>query len=108
MQVHHIVIILFMVVSCATKSVDPNVYLDVSNTRILLDGVPVSRAELEKQCRMLRDNKMDQGIKPDQIIFNLYVDPHTKRGVLADIEVIMRKMNIRRINYFQPEKKKSP
>lgn len=83
-----------------------SISVKVTPTEITIEGKEIKHDEFEQELKKVVDSKVKQGLKRDDLFVRLFVDPNVKRGMLADIEVSMRRLNIRKILYstIQPER----
>lgn len=83
-----------------------SISVKVTPTEITIETKEIKHDEFEQELKKVVDSKVKQGLKRDDLFVRLFVDPNVKRGMLADIEVSMRRLNIRKILYstIQPER----
>jgi adenosylcobinamide amidohydrolase len=65
----------------------------------MLEKREIEKSNFEKELKTVVDSKIKQGYKREQLIINLMVDKETRRGDIADLEVVMRRLNVRKIIY---------
>ena len=59
----------------------------------------IIKAHFEKELKSIIDEKETTGFKREELVINLKVEERTRRGDIADIQVALRRMNVRRIIY---------
>ncbi len=73
--------------------------IELSPEVVRIDGKEFAPEKCFGQLKIILSRKNDAGIHANDAIVVLRVDPKTKRGMIADVEVAMRKLNIRRVEY---------
>jgi C-terminal processing protease CtpA/Prc len=89
-------LITLALLGCADKT---QITIQVSPEIIVIDTEPVQKHDFEKALRFVIGQKIEAGIPRENLIIHLKVDGATKRGELADIEVSMRRLNVKKIVY---------
>ncbi|MCZ8020153.1 MAG: hypothetical protein O9294_00195 [Cytophagales bacterium] len=90
------IFILLLLAACSNNKV---ISIQVSPERLILENKEIAKADFEKELKAIVDKKIKDGIKRSELTVDLVTDLRTKRGDLADIEVSLRRLNIRRIIY---------
>jgi hypothetical protein len=90
------IFILLLLTACSDKKV---ILVQVSPERLILENKEIAKANFEKELKAIVDKKIKDGIKRNELTIDLVTDMRTKRGDLADIEVSLRRLNIRQITY---------
>jgi hypothetical protein len=84
--------------ACIQKETN-KISVKVSPEEVLIDGQKIEVDKFQGELKKVVDYKVKTGYKKDELVIRMAVNPGTKRGMLADIEVAMRKLNIRRVEY---------
>jgi hypothetical protein len=82
--------------SCSDNNI---ISLQLSPEKLILENKEIDKADFEKELKIIVENRIKDGIDKKELIIDLKTDKRTKRGDLADIEVSLRRLNVRRINY---------
>jgi hypothetical protein len=84
--------------SCIKKETE-RILVEVFPKEINIDGKKITHEEFEIELKKAINVRLEAGIKQEVLFVSLIVDADTKRGQIADIEVAMRKLNVRKVLY---------
>jgi hypothetical protein len=93
-----IVSVASVLLSCAGKETN-KISVKVVLQEIFLDDKKIALDAFEDELKRIVDHKIKKGYKKEELVVKLVVDSKTKRGMIADIEVAMRKVNVRKVEY---------
>ncbi|HEX6891991.1 MAG TPA: hypothetical protein VF141_14890 [Chryseolinea sp.] len=88
--------------ACNQKETN-KISVKVSPQEVLIDGRKIEVEKFQSELKKIIDDKVKTGYKKDELVIRMAVNSRTKRGMLADIEVAMRKLNVRRVEYSTSE-----
>jgi hypothetical protein len=91
-------IIAIILSSCGQKPTK-RILIKLSPQEITIENIKVDADKFQDELKKIIDDKVDDGYKREELIVSLRVDSETKRGMIADIETAMRKLNVRRVEY---------
>ena len=92
-----------------------SIYLDLarqgSHIKLMIDeyqaiwvnGKGVTMENLESKLLEQRKKLLEKGVPEEQLTLDMKVSQNTKMGLIVDIQTLLRKVNIRRINYYSYE-----
>jgi hypothetical protein len=89
-------LIMLVLLGCADKT---RIDIQVSPDIIVIENQPVQKHDFEKALGFLIEQKIEAGIPRENLTIHLKVDGATTRGDLANIEVSMRRLNVKKIVY---------
>lgn len=101
----------FVILSCSSKeSLPPNeIAIEVNAyNEYLVNGEPVASEELKKVLSSEKKKLTELHFKEGEITVILRVDQAAQRWALADLEIILRQLNIRKIKYLKGTLQYSP
>ncbi|HOX83692.1 MAG TPA: hypothetical protein PLJ60_03945 [Chryseolinea sp.] len=90
---------LFLLTSCFTQTDKNIIFVRLSPEQFLLEQKEIKKENFQEELKSIIDQKTKNGIKKDELTIDLKVSEQTKRGNLADIEAVLRKLNIRKVTY---------
>jgi biopolymer transport protein ExbD len=90
-------IILFLT-NCSDKETN-KISVILTPEKLQLEQTVIDKKEFEKELKIIVDRKIKSGLKKDELIIDLRVDKNTRRGDVADVEVSLRRLNIRQVTY---------
>lgn len=76
-----------------------HISVQVSPDTIFVENQRVDKHDFEKALRLVIEQKISAGIAQEEITIDMKVDGATKRGDIADIEMCLRRLNVRKITY---------
>ena len=88
--------------ACIQKDTN-KISVKVSPEEVLIDGRKIEVEKFQSELKKIIDDKVKTGYKKDELVIRMAVNSRTKRGMLADIEVAMRKLNVRQVEYSTSE-----
>lgn len=90
------VLITFTVLGCSDET---RISVRVSPDVVIVENQQVHQQDFEKALRVVIEQKIQKGISRDQLIVDLKVHEATTRGEVADLEMSLRRLNVRKISY---------
>ncbi|MBL7857883.1 MAG: hypothetical protein JNM57_09350 [Cyclobacteriaceae bacterium] len=91
-------VLFFTLLSCSPGSKE--IRIDVKpGPKVYLNDQHVDMVNFEKKLQQEVSSLTATGYPKEKLVIELTVDPETKRGILADIETSMRRLNLRKISY---------
>lgn len=66
---------------------------------MIVENKEISKADFEKILRAIIEERQQNGVERSELTIDLRTDKETKRGELAGIEVSLRRLNVKRVNY---------
>lgn len=91
--------LLLMLVGCSSEPKSNIIFIEISPVNLLLEKKEIEKGSFEKELKIVIDYKLKQGFKKEELVVNLKVDKQTRRGDIADLEVTLRRLNVRKIIY---------
>src|SRR5688572_13870626 len=101
----YLALFLFITIACSTEKKTNAIYIEISPGKLTLNQKTIKKAHFEKELKSIIDEKEATGFKREELVINLKVDERTRRGDIADIEVALRRLNVRRVIYSTFDKK---
>jgi hypothetical protein len=95
------IIILLAFVSCTSqpKTITNEIFIELSPRQLILDRKQINKGDLEKELASIIEIKLNEGFERDELIVNVKIDGETKRGDVADLSIVLRILNIKKIIY---------
>jgi hypothetical protein len=94
-----ILIIGLFLISCSQDKETNQIFVILTPDKLELDNKLIDKKEFEKELKIIVDKKLKTGLTKEELIINMKVDKDTRRGDIADIEVSLRRLNVRQITY---------
>ena len=94
-----ILLLSLFLLSCSQEKESNHISVILTPDKLELNSNLIDKKDFEKELKIIIDNKIKFGYKREELIINMKVDKNTRRGDVADIEVSLRRLNIRQINY---------
>lgn len=66
---------------------------------LLVESRQIHKRDFESVLQAIIEQKMSTGIRREELTIDLKVDGSTKRGDVADIEMSLRRLNVKKITY---------
>lgn len=103
------IIILLAFISCTSqpKTITNEIFIELSSRQLTLERKEIKKEDLEKELKSVIEMKLNEGLRREDLIVNVKVDGETKRGDVADLSILLRTLNIRKINYYDLNKDQS-
>ena len=95
----YLALLLFITIACSTEKKTNTIYVEISPGKLILNQKTIKKEHFEKELKTIIEEKETTGFKREELVINLKVDERTRRGDIADIEVALRRLNVRRIIY---------
>ena len=95
----YIGIILNLVLLTSCSHDNKIIHVQLSPEKLLVENKEINKANFEKELKAIVDERKKNGINREALTIDLTADNNTRRGDLADIEVSLRRLNLRRIIY---------
>ena len=95
----YLALFLFITIACSTEKTTNTIYVEISPGKLILNQKTIKKEHFEKELKTIIEEKETTGFKREELVINLRVDERTRRGDIADIEVALRRLNVRRIVY---------
>jgi len=95
----YLALFLFITIACSTEKTTNTIYVEISPEKLILNQKTIKKEHFEKELKSIIEEKETTGFKREELVINLKVDERTRRGDIADIEVVLRRLNVRRIVY---------
>ncbi|GAA0196341.1 hypothetical protein GCM10009122_60910 [Fulvivirga kasyanovii] len=104
-----LIVLSFVFVQCGAKNeVNANLILvELYPDRLILEQKQIKKNDFEEELKTVVDKKIDEGFKKDELTIVLKVEKNTRRGDVADVEMSMRRLNVRKLKFSIFEKKTS-
>jgi hypothetical protein len=94
-----ILLLSLFLLSCYQEKESPKISVILTPYKLELESNLIDKKNFEKECKIIINNKLKFGYKMEELVIDMSVDKNTRRGDIADIEVSLRRLNIRQINY---------
>lgn len=94
-----ILLLSLFLLSCSQEKESNQISVILTPDKLELNSNLIEKKDFEKELKIIIDNKIKSGYKREELIINMKVDKNTRRGDVADIEVSLRRLNIRQIIY---------
>jgi hypothetical protein len=94
-----ILVITLFLFNCSQDKETNQIAVILTPDKLELDNNLIDKKEFEKEFKIIVEKKLEHGYKKEELIINMKVDKNTRRGDVADIEVSLRRLNIRQIIY---------
>lgn len=91
--------LLLFLMCCSSEPKSNIIFIEISPAKLLLENREIEKRSFEKELKIVIDYKLKQGFKKEELVVNLKVDKQTRRGDIADLEVSLRRLNMRKIIY---------
>jgi biopolymer transport protein ExbD len=91
-----IVFCLLLLTSCSDDKI---IYIQLSPEKLILENKEIDKADFEKELKVIVDKRANNGVDKKELTIDLKTDKRTKRGDLANIEVSLRRLNVKRVTY---------
>lgn len=102
------VVVMFCLVSpCDAQVKSFRIFVRVYTDYLMFENKLIRNDEFESRLKLEIEQRMKAGVKREDLIISMNVDPETKRGKIADLEVVMRRLNLRKIEYSTMGKKQT-
>lgn len=105
------VVLIFCLVSlvspCDAQVRSFRIFVRVYTDYLMFENKLIRNDEFESRLKLEIEQRMKAGVKREDLIISMNVDPETKRGKIADLEVVMRRLNLRKIEYSTMGKKQT-
>lgn len=98
-KMKQILILTFFLLSCLQDKETNQISVILTPDKLELNSNLIDKKDFEKELKIIVDKKLKYGYKKEELVINTKVDKNTRRGDVADIEVSLRRLNIRQINY---------
>jgi biopolymer transport protein ExbD len=95
----YLALFLFITIACSTEKTANTIYVEINPGKLILNQETIKKEHFEKELKSIIEAKKTTGFKCEELVINLKVDERTRRGDIADIEVALRRLNVRRIVY---------
>ena len=95
----YLTIVLFLLLGCSGDKATNFVNIEVSPDKLILEQKIIDKNDFQKELKIVIDKKLNEEFKLNELTMNFKVDRRTRRGDIADIETVMRKLNVRKVNY---------
>mgnify|MGYP001193188011 CR=1 FL=1 len=92
-------ILVVFLLSCSQDKETNQISVILTPNKLELNTSLIDKKEFEKELKIIVDKKVKYGYKKEELVINMNVDKNTSRGDVADIEVSLRRLNIRQIIY---------
>ena len=83
------------------------IFVELYPDRLILEQKQIKKNDFEEELKTVVDKKIDEGFKKDELTIVLKVEKNTRRGDVADVEMSMRRLNVRKLKFSIFEKKTS-
>lgn len=90
---------LLLFTACGKELKTNNIFVEMSPASIILEQRQIEKGSFEKELKIVIDKKLREGFNKEELTINLRVDKNTRRGDIADVEVAMRRLNVRKVIY---------
>ncbi len=90
------IFILLLLTACSDDKV---ISVQLSPEKLIIENKEIDKADFEKELKAIVDERTKVGLERKELTIDLKADKRTKRGDLADIEVSLRRLNVRRVTY---------
>ena len=91
-----IIFVLLLLTACSDDKI---ISIQISPEKLLLENKEINKVDFEKELKKIVDERTNDGLDKKELTIDLKTDKRTKRGDLADIEVSLRRLNVRRVTY---------
>lgn len=75
------------------------IVVQISPEKMIVENKEIRKADFEKILRAIIEERQQNGVERSELTIDLRTDKETKRGELADVEVSLRRLNVKRVNY---------
>src|SRR5262245_43355564 len=99
----YLAICCLIIFGCSNSKSNKTVYIEIAPSKLTVNKEIVGIQDLERRLRGIIDEKKKAGIRSDELTVDVTVDPRTKRGTIADFEMILRKVNLRKLTFREPD-----
>lgn len=80
-------------------SIKARISVQMSPEILLVESRQIHKRDFESVLQAIIEQKMSTGIRREELTIDLKVDGSTKRGDVADIEMSLRRLNVKKITY---------
>ena len=92
-------IVLSLLLLTACSGDNKIIHVQLSPEKLIVENKEINKTDFEKELKAIVDERQKDGIDRGELTIDLKADKNTRRGDLADIEVSLRRLNVRRVTY---------
>lgn len=75
------------------------IHVQLSPEKLIVENKKINKSDFEKELTSIISERKKDGIAREELTIDLRADRDTKRGDLADLEISLRRLNMKRVTY---------